>query len=142
MISSVSSSVSHYSNMYQNSKNDSVELQQKVSELQSIDTKVRAHEMAHQAVGGAFAGAPSYTLEKGPDGKDYAVGGEVPIKIEKGKTPQETIQNMNQIKAAALAPADPSPQDLRVAQNADMIASQAQKELSEENNTQSIDIYA
>jgi hypothetical protein len=128
--------------MYQNSKNDSVELQQKVSELQSIDTKVRAHEMAHQAVGGAFAGAPSYTLEKGPDGKDYAVGGEVPIKIEKGKTPQETIQNMNQIKAAALAPADPSPQDLRVAQNADMIASQAQKELSEENNTQSIDIYA
>ena len=142
MISSVSSSVSHYSNMYQNSKNDSVELQQKVSELQSIDTKVRAHEMAHQAVGGAFAGAPSYTLEKGPDGKDYAVGGEVPIKIEKGKTPQETIQNMNQIKAAALAPADPSPQDLRVAQNADMIASQAQKELSEEKNSQSIDIYA
>ncbi|NPA55364.1 MAG: hypothetical protein GXO40_03285 [Epsilonproteobacteria bacterium] len=102
--------------------------QQKIQELSSIDTKVRAHEMAHQAVGGQFAAAPSYTTTKGPDGKEYAVAGEVPIKIEKGNTPKETIANMQQIKAAALAPSDPSPQDLKVAQTADMIAAKAAQE--------------
>jgi len=144
--------ISSHSNIYATSftnniqKND-LEIQQKVSQLQSIDTKVRAHEMAHQATGGGFAGAPSYTLEKGPDGKDYAVAGEVPIKIEKGKTPDETISNMTQIKAAALAPSDPSPQDLKVAQNADMIASEAKQEQNSQNSDnetykQHIDIYA
>jgi len=92
--------------------------------------------MAHQATGGGFAGAPSYSTTKGPDGKDYAIAGEVPIKIEKGKTPDETISNMQQIKAAALAPADPSPQDLKVAQNADMIAAKAQQDKNQEQNNQ------
>jgi len=94
--------------------------------------------MAHKSVGGAFAGEPHYTTKKGPDGKDYAIAGEVPIKIEKGKTPQETIKNMQQVKAAALAPPDPSPQDLKVAQTADMIAAKAKAEL----NKQRIDFYA
>ncbi len=56
----------------------------------------------------------------------------MPIKIVKGKTPEETIKNMQQIKAAALAPADPSPQDLKVAQTADVIAAKASLELSQE----------
>ncbi|WP_246831046.1 putative metalloprotease CJM1_0395 family protein [Nautilia sp. PV-1] len=103
--------------------------------------------MAHQAAGGGFAGAPSYTTVKGPDGKEYAVGGEVPIKIVKGKTPDETIKNMRQIKAAALAPADPSPQDLKVAQTADLIASKAEQEKNQQNSndtqtTHKIDFYA
>jgi hypothetical protein len=146
----ISSHSSIYSSVFNsiNHKTNDTQTMQKISELQSIDTKVRAHEMAHQAVGGGFAGAPSYTLQKGPDGKDYAVAGEVPIKIEKGKTPEETIANMQQIKAAALAPADPSPQDLRVAQNADMIASEAKQQENQNNsndnnlNNQHIDIYA
>nr|WP_256385453.1 putative metalloprotease CJM1_0395 family protein [Nautilia sp. PV-1] len=118
-----------------------------MSKLQATDSKVRAHEMAHQAAGGGFAGAPSYTTVKGPDGKEYAVGGEVPIKIVKGKTPDETIKNMRQIKAAALAPADPSPQDLKVAQTADLIASKAEQEKNQQNSndtqtTHKIDFYA
>jgi len=108
--------------------------------------------MAHQAAGGALAGAPHYTTVKGPDGKNYAVAGEVPIKIEKGKTPDETIKLMQQVKAAALAPSDPSPQDLKVAQTADMIAAKAQQEdrnnpqenQNDQNNQHKmkIDIYA
>jgi len=97
--------------------------------LQAIDNKIKAHEMAHQAAGGAFAGAPTYEKVKGPDGKEYAVSGEVPIKIIKGKNPLETIKNMQIIKSAALAPADPSPQDLKVAQTADMIKAKAEQEL-------------
>jgi len=96
--------------------------------------------MAHQSAGGQFAGAPSYTTVKGPDGKDYAVAGEVPIRIVKGNTPEETIKNMNQIKSAALAPADPSPQDLKVAQTADEIMAKAMQELKDKQKH--LDIYA
>jgi len=117
-------------------------IMQEISKLQSTDSKVRAHEMAHQAAGGALAGAPTYKKVKGPDGKEYAVAGEVPIKIQKGKTPEETIELMNQVKAAALAPADPSPQDLKVAQTADMIAAKAQQELQQEKSSNRIDLYA
>jgi len=72
------------------------------------------------------------------------VAGEVAIKIQKGKTPKETIKLMQQVKAAALAPSDPSPQDLRVAQTADMIAAKAEQQLNKQNDntTQRIDFYA
>jgi hypothetical protein len=118
--------------------------QREISKLKAIDTKVKNHELAHEAAGGALAGAPSYSYVKGPDGKNYAVAGEVPIKIQKGKTPKETIKLMQQVKAAALAPSDPSPQDLRVAQIADMIAAKAQQQLNSKstNTTQRIDFYA
>jgi predicted RNase H-like HicB family nuclease len=96
--------------------------------------------MAHEAAGGQFAGVPHYTKVKGPDGKEYAVAGDVPIRIEKGKTPQETIRNMQQVIAAALAPANPSPQDLKVAQMAESIITQAEQKLHQKH--QHIDIYA
>ena len=104
-------------------------IKEEISKLKAIDTKVKAHELAHKAAGGSFAGAPSYQYVTGPDGKKYAVAGEVPISIKKGNTPKETIANMKQIKAAALAPSDPSPQDLKVAATAEMIENKARIEL-------------
>lgn len=91
---------------------------QQVRELQSIDKNVKAHEAAHQAAGGGLAGAASFTYTRGPDNQMYATAGEVPISIQKGNTPEETIANARQIAAAAMAPADPSPQDYKVAANA------------------------
>ena len=49
--------------------------------------------------------------------------------IKKGKTPEETIENMKIIKAAALAPTDPSPQDLKVAAIAQTIENKAKMEI-------------
>ncbi|EEA6139132.1 hypothetical protein G3850_000608 [Campylobacter coli] len=99
-----------------------VELSQKevaqVRELQSIDRNVKAHEAAHQAAGGGLAGAASFTYTRGPDNQMYATAGEVPISMQKGNTPEETIANARQVVAAAMAPADPSPQDYKVAANA------------------------
>lgn len=91
---------------------------QQVRELQSIDRNVKAHEAAHQAAGGGLAGAASFSYTRGPDNQMYATAGEVPIRMQKGKTPEETIANARQVVAAAMAPADPSPQDYRVAANA------------------------
>lgn len=91
---------------------------QQVRELQSIDKNVKAHEAAHQAAGGGLAGAASFTYTRGPDNQMYATAGEVPVSMQKGNTPEETIANARQIAAAAMAPADPSPQDYKVAANA------------------------
>jgi len=106
-------------------------IQEEILKLQQIDAHVKAHELAHKAAGGELAGSPSYTYKIGPDGKKYAISGEVPIRIEKGKTPQQTIANMQKVKAAALAPSDPSPQDLKVAATAEMIEVKARMELNQ-----------
>ncbi|EDP6442176.1 hypothetical protein FVN63_04910 [Campylobacter jejuni] len=109
-----------------------VELSQKevaqVRELQSIDRNAKAHEAAHQAAGGGLAGAASFTYTRGPDNQMYATAGEVPISMQKGNTPEETIANARQIAAAAMAPADPSPQDYKVAANATKMEFEARAE--------------
>ena len=46
---------------------------QKVEELKRRDLEVRAHEQAHAAAGGPYAGAPRFRFVRGPDGKFYAV---------------------------------------------------------------------
>ncbi len=51
--------------------------QLEIAQLSSRDQEVRAHEQTHAAVGGRYADAPSYTYERGPDGKRYAIAGEV-----------------------------------------------------------------
>lgn len=103
----------------------SQEDQATVRELQARDREVRAHELAHAAAGGALAGSPSYVFELGPDGRRYAVGGDVQIKTGGGGTPEERIQQAAQVRAAALAPASPSGQDLAVAAAAAADAAQA-----------------
>ncbi|WP_052729295.1 putative metalloprotease CJM1_0395 family protein [Chromobacterium vaccinii] len=99
--------------------------QKEVEDLRSRDVDVRRHEAAHQAAGGALAGAASFTYQQGPDGKQYAIGGEVPIRLSQGSTPQETIQNAQTVRAAALAPSDPSGQDRAVAAEASQMEQQA-----------------
>ena len=109
----------------------SEEDQARIDALKARDREVRAHERAHQAAGGQYAGAASYTFERGPDGRAYAVGGEVPIDASEIKgDPEATIEKMEQVKAAALAPAEPSGQDRKVAAMADAKAAQARAELN------------
>ncbi|MEQ8398608.1 putative metalloprotease CJM1_0395 family protein [Thalassobaculum sp.] len=107
--------------------------QEQVRELQQRDAEVRQHEAAHAAAGGQYAGSPTYTYQTGPDGRQYAVGGEVSIDTSPVRgNPEATIQKAQQIKAAASAPADPSSQDRRVAAQADALRQQAQAELQAE----------
>lgn len=117
-------------------KKDTFELSREAEEirkLQARDREVRAHEAAHVAVGGAYAGSASYTYERGPDGQSYAVGGEVSISVSAiSGDPQATLQKAQQVRAAALAPAEPSGQDMRVAQRAQALAAKARMQLAEE----------
>lgn len=101
-----------------------------VRELQARDREVRTHETAHLASAGQYArGGPSYTYQHGPDGRRYAIGGEVPIDMGKEATPEKTIQKMETIKQAALAPAEPSAADRTIAANAAAMENRARQEL-------------
>ncbi len=101
-------------------------------QLQARDSEVRAHEMAHLAAAGGLAtGGMHLTYQTGPDGRQYAVGGSVQIDTSKANTPEETIQKAQRIRAAALAPSDPSPQDLQVAARAGQMEAEARAELAE-----------
>jgi hypothetical protein len=109
------------------------EQQQEVDSLKERDREVRAHEQAHSRAGGPHAGAPSYEFQRGPDGRMYAVSGEVQIDAApvSGK-PAETISKMDAVIRAALAPQEPSAQDSRVAAEARAAKAEAQVELREE----------
>jgi len=103
-----------------------------VRDLSSRDSEVRAHEAAHQAAGGGMTGAASYTYQQGPDGRMYAIGGEVSISMPSGSTPEETIKNARTVAAAAMAAGDPSPQDFAVASSARLMEMQAQQQKTKE----------
>lgn len=105
--------------------------QSQVDELKAIDRKVRAHEQAHLSVGGDLVrGGASFIYEKGPDGKQYAVAGEVSIDTSEGRTPEETIPKAQHIRETALAPVDPSAQDRQVAAYASNMEQQARMEVA------------
>ncbi|WP_246032279.1 putative metalloprotease CJM1_0395 family protein [Sulfurimonas crateris] len=103
-----------------------------VQDLKSRDAEVKTHEAAHQAAGGGMTGAASYSYQQGPDGRMYAIGGEVSISIPSGTTPQESMRNAQQAIAAAMAPADPSGQDFAVASSAMVMLMKAQQQLLKE----------
>lgn len=101
-----------------------------IRELSARDREVRAHEQAHASVGGQYAGAASFTYQRGPNGVNYAVGGEVPISAPSGGDAQSRLQAAEQIRRAALAPANPSGQDRQVAAQAAQTATQARAEIA------------
>lgn len=109
-----------------------LEVQRVVMQLKSRDMEVRAHEQAHVAAGGQYVtSGASYSYQTGPDGKRYAVGGEVGIDTSPiSGDPQATLAKAQQVQAAALAPAEPSSQDMRVAAQATQMASQARAEIA------------
>lgn len=111
----------------------SPEEQKMVQQLKQRDSEVKAHEMAHLAVAGQYArGGASYTYQQGPDGRRYAIGGEVPIDLSAEKTPEETINKMRVIKRAAMAPAEPSSADRSVAASATAQENSARQEVQTE----------
>lgn len=103
-----------------------------IESLAARDREVRAHEQAHVAAGGQYAGSPSYQYERGPNGVSYAVSGEVPISTGKEATPEATIAKAEIVRRAALAPAEPSPQDRRVAAAATQMEAEARRELAQQ----------
>lgn len=115
------------------------ELQQ-LRTLKTRDLVVRAHEAAHlAAASGIVIGGASYSYQRGPDGAQYAIGGEVSIDTSKvAGDPNATLQKAQQIQAAALAPTQPSAQDRTVAARAAQMAIEAKAEISQHVNSKKL----
>ncbi|HSV30583.1 MAG TPA: putative metalloprotease CJM1_0395 family protein [Atribacteraceae bacterium] len=108
-----------------------LELIRQVQKLKAIENRVIAHERAHQTAGGLYVGAAArYIYQRGPDNRRYVVGGEVSIDTSEESNPAATIRKMEKVQRAALAPVDPSPQDLAVAAQATLSIARAPQELN------------
>ena len=108
------------------------EVKQEIRELQMTEQEVIVHEQAHKSVGGSLTGTVSYTYTQGSDDRRYIDDGEVSIQSKEGSTTEETIAILERVRAAALAPAEPSPQDLRVAASASSQIQQVRGEIATE----------
>lgn len=109
---------------------DTQQEQADLRELQQRDREVRAHEQAHIASGGGVvSGGASFSYQTGPDGKQYATGGEVAVDASAVPgNPEATEQKAEAVRRAALAPATPSAQDQKVAAQASTMAAKARQE--------------
>jgi hypothetical protein len=118
-----------------NTKEDRVSFSpeaERIRELQQRDREVRVHEQAHAAVGGAYSDQPTFTLERGPDGRSYAVSGEVSIDTTPvANDPEATLQKAETIYRAAMAPTEPSSADRAIAAKAGKMAAETRREFSE-----------
>jgi hypothetical protein len=105
-----------------------------LNQLKARDAEVRAHEAAHLAAAGPHAnGAPTFEFETGPDGRQYATGGEVSIDSSPVPgDPEATARKAQTIKRAALAPREPSGQDRQVAAQAAQLEAQARQQIQAE----------
>lgn len=105
---------------------------QLIQKLASRDREVRSHEAAHVAAGGSYIrGGSSFTYQRGPNGQLYAIGGEVKIDASAiVNNPEATLDKAEVVRRAALAPAQPSPEDLRVAAQATRLASRARIDIA------------
>jgi hypothetical protein len=112
----------------------SAEVVEMLSQLKVRDGEVRSHEAAHMAAGGRYiTGGATYSYQKGPDGSEYAVGGEVGIDTSPVPgDPQATAEKMRIVRAAALAPSEPSGADLSVAAAASAAEADAYAEIERE----------
>lgn len=99
-------------------------------DLAERDREVRAHEQTHASIGGQYASAPSYTYERGPDGRMYAVEGEVKIDTSPiPNDPEATLEKAEVIQRAALSVAEPSSADRAVAADARAMAVEARTQI-------------
>ncbi len=106
---------------------------ERVQVLRETDREVRAHEEAHSRAGGPYASSPTFEYVRGPDGKRYAVSGEVQIDTSPiAGNPAATIRKMVTVVRAARAPAEPSAQDRKVAAQARAEKAEAQIELRQQ----------
>ncbi len=98
--------------------------------LAARDRAVRAHESAHRAHAGRYAGAPTYTFERGSDGRIYIAGGQLTIDMQPvPNNPAATVQKMQVLERAALAPANSSSADRVIANMARGESARAKQQL-------------
>lgn len=92
-----------------------------VRSLQARDQHVRRHERQHEIALGTMAGMTFYLTQRGPDGKDYATGAVMQVRIREPLSEYDEQQLARTLRAAAGAVGDPSHVDASMAGYANML---------------------
>ncbi len=101
-------------------------------DLRRTDREVRAHELAHYYTGRPYTAVPEYWFVIGPLGNRYAVAGHVPFDFSPVPgDAQATLRKFDTLRQAALAPAQPSTFDLRIAMELDRSIAALRAELAQ-----------
>ena len=104
---------------------------QSVDRLRQRDAQVRQEEQAHAGTAGAMAGPIIYEYATGPDGRQYAVGGSVSVRLSNPSgDPAKFADAAAKLSAAANAAHNPSAADLSAARKGYQAAAAA---LAEQN---------
>ncbi len=104
-----------------------------IARFQQRDQQVRQEEKAHAAVAGDLAGPINYIYQRGPDGRQYAVGGSVSVQAKTVTgDPAEAKRLSGRMAVAANAATSPSAQDLATARMAYAFGSQISQSDSRE----------
>lgn len=111
------------SDYYENSSTvenyDEVDFQRVLEKFKSKDQDVRSHEQIHATIGHTTTPI-SYTYQEGPDGKMYAVGGNVRLDTSIPQDPKAASYKLDQIKKAAAGPMDSSGADSMIVSAANL----------------------
>jgi len=115
------------------------EEQERLERLKKRDREVRRHEQAHLRAAGSLAqGGAQFEFVRGPDGNLYAVNGSVSLDTSKEDSPEENLEKGKKITRAAMAPADPSAEDLQVAAKGRRMQMEARQKLSQQRSEELI----
>ena len=110
--------------------------------LKQLDRDVRAHESAHAAASGVQTiGSPRFRYTEGPDGKMYAVGGEVTVAVQSSGRPDDAMRAAQALRASALSSDNPSAADLGAAAEAGRMEMEALAAMARENRNAGKDMY-
>lgn len=119
------------------SKELSEEEKEQIRELQERDAEVRAHEQKHIAAAGAYTrGGPVYEYQTGPDGRMYAIGGEVELDTSMPKDPDAALAKARTLRSSATATGEPSSADLSIASYANQMEADARAEKAQKTEEQ------
>ena len=91
-------------------KYDEKDFAKVLEKFKQTDEKVRTHEQIHASIGHTTAPI-SYTYQQGPDGKMYAVGGQVRLDTSIPKEPKAAAFKLDMLQKAASGPIDSSGAD-------------------------------
>jgi hypothetical protein len=108
--------VSRDGDRWEPSTGSSEQIQRELQELQQRDREVRRSEFMKLQYAGIHALGPRFDFEIGPDGKAYAVEGDVvlDIKTEAGN-PVRTAEKLADVKRALMMVPNPGPEVRRLA---------------------------
>jgi len=98
---------------------DQEDFERVLSKFKKSDSDIRTHEQIHATIGHTTAPI-SYSYQKGPDGKMYAVGGAVRLDTSIPDDPKAAQFKLDQLKRASNGPSDLSSSDITISTQANL----------------------